>query len=147
MAKKMAMKMAKKPSRKRPKKIVSTQDKNQLKRAALFYWSHSIYIAAEKAAQAVGGFEKAKGAGDQFYCVVQKMKEFIRQLNRVADTGLCWDEQAQLVARAKSAKARSAKLRVAGPATAAAAGHDCALDEDCPDGQICLYGNCESPFA
>ena len=143
----MAKKMAKRSSKKRPKIIASTQDKTQLKRAALFYWSHSIYIAAEKAAQAVGGFEKAKGSGDQFYCVVQKMKEFIRQLNRVAETGLCWDEQAQLTVMAKSAKAKSAKAKVAGPATAAAGRHDCAMDEDCPDGQICLYGNCESPFS
>ena len=140
----MAKKVAKKSARKRTKRTASKQDKNQLKRAALFYWSHSISIAAEKAAEAVGGFDKAKGAGDRFMCVVQKMKDFIKQLNRVAETGLCWDEQAQLTAKVKSAKA---KVK-AGPAMAAArARYGCTTDEECPDGQICIYGDCDSPFS
>ena len=143
----MAKKSAKKSAKKLTKRTASKQDKNQLKRAALFYWSHSISVAAEKAAEAVGGFDKAKGAGDRFICIVQKMKEFIKQLNRVAETGLCWDEEGQLTAK-KVAKARLAKAKHAGPAAAqAAVVYDCTTDDHCPDGQICIYGNCDSPFA
>ena len=142
----MAKKVAKKSSKKRTKRTASKQDKNQLKRAALFYWSHSISIAAEKAAEAVGGFDKAKGAGDRFICVVQKMKEFIKELNRVAETGLCWDEQGQITAK-KMAKAKLAKAKRVGPAAAEAAVYHCTTDEECPDGQICIYGDCDSPFA
>ena len=143
----MAKKRATKSSKKLTKRTASTEDKSQLKRAALFYWSHAIYVAAEKAGQAVGGFEKAKGNGDKFYCVVQKMKEFIKQLERVAETGLCWDEvQARLTAK-KVATVRLARVHHAGPMAAEGAGQHCTMDEHCPDGQICVYGDCESPFS
>ena len=125
------------PKQKLPNK---KQDKNQLKRAALFYWSHSINVAAEKACTAVGGFKKTEGAGARFYCVVTKMKAFIKELNAIADAKECKDAKGEQHAQ----RLRSVRSRARLSTTE---GYGCTMDEHCPDGQICIYGDCESPFS
>ena len=145
------------------KKQNKKQDKKQQKRAALFYWSHSIYVAAEKASRAVGGFSKQRDAGARFYCVVTKMKAFIAELNEVAATKECAGAEIKRVQaaaaqkverleaaaaeRVERAQAEGVQRREAAPVSEAAQEYLCSMDRECPDGQICIYGTCESPFA
>jgi hypothetical protein len=137
-----------KPSKKAGMKPGKKQNKNKLKQAALFYWSHSIYIGAHRAARAVGGFSNTPGAGSRFYCVVKKMKALIAELNEIADTEQCIDAEGE---RVQAQRAQRAQRRAAAPEGAESASAEgeyyCATDRECPDGQICIYGTCESPFA
>ena len=92
-------------------------DKTLLKKAALAAWIQKLHAAADAACERVGAYGTNPGAGGQFIRVTQRLNEYIQALNVLPPT-----------------------------APVAQAVNNCDADDDCPDGQICNDGDCETPF-
>jgi len=92
-------------------------DKTLLKKAALAAWAQAVYRAADDACQRVGAFEsKTRGAGGQFKMVTDRISQLILELKQIQQPPV------------------------------SSLSNDCDADDDCPDGQICVNGTCDSPF-
>jgi hypothetical protein len=92
-------------------------DKTLLKKAALAAWTQKLHAAADEACVRVGAYETIPGAGGQFSQVMQELNKYIQALNALQKT-----------------------------APVAKAVNNCDADDDCPDGQICIDGDCDTPF-
>jgi hypothetical protein len=112
-------------------------DKTLLKKAALSAWAQAVHTAAYGACQRTGALNKDKEAGRQFKEVVRLVAALIEQLNQIQ--GPIPRPAAPLTAMTITLAQGTAPMFLQGDA-------GCDADDQCPDGQICVDGTCESPF-
>jgi hypothetical protein len=92
-------------------------DKTLLKKAALAAWTQTLHAAADAACVRVGAYERKPDAGSQFSRVMERLHEYIEALNAIQK-----------------------------PFQVTKIANNCDADDDCPDGQICIDGDCDTPF-
>jgi hypothetical protein len=101
--------------------IRTARAKPRVMQAALLLWAHRIYHSADEAVKAKGGYVSYSPNSDSF----RRYVEVIQELRALAS-------------RLDAMAGRSAPpVHVTG---------GCEDDQDCPDDQICVHGNCEPLF-
>lgn len=106
-----------------------TEDKRALKKAALSRWIAKLQESADRACEETDSYDPNRQATLGYVTIIEKLRDLAEDLDKIAKT------RHLPVDLDKIAKKRQ---------PVALSVNTCDSDDDCPDGQICVSGVCES---